>query len=416
MRTVIRHILPLQVIFAWRYFKSKKSLQAINIISRITTISIAVGTAALLIVLSIFNGFEGLVKDLYASFYPDIRIVHKQAPIYELSPAQYQQLTSVAGIKTISLTLESNGLFQYENNRVNLVMKGVDENYASVSGLPERITKGIYSIGDENRPFAVIGNGLENALRVETDRTLLPITAYVPKKNSAFTQNPMDAISTFTIYPVGSFSIQQEFDNRYAITHITLLRQMLGISERSVSSVEMKSDGSADEKTIIAQLKKIMGEDYLIENRYQQNKTLYGVMQSEKWVIFGILGFILVLASFNMLGTLTLLVLEKQKDIQIIKALGAHEHWIFRVFLTESIFIGLIGGLIGWIAAFAFCFLQQTFHLIPLQGSFVIDYYPVKMMTTDVLLVILIILIIAILAGIYPSRKASQKQFSLKAQ
>jgi lipoprotein-releasing system permease protein len=123
-----------------------------------------------------------------------------------------------------------------------------------------------------------------------------------------------------------------------------------------------------------------------------------------------------VLASFNMLGTLTLLVLEKQKDIQIIKALGAHEHWIFRVFLTESIFIGLIGGLIGWIAAFAFCFLQQTFHLIPLQGSFVIDYYPVKMMTTDVLLVILIILIIAILAGIYPSRKASQKQFSLKAQ
>ena len=118
MRTVIRHILPLQVIFAWRYFKSKKSLQAINIISRITTISIAVGTAALLIVLSIFNGFEGLVKDLYASFYPDIRIVHKQTPIYELSPAQYQQLTSVAGIKTTSLTLESNGLFQYENNRV----------------------------------------------------------------------------------------------------------------------------------------------------------------------------------------------------------------------------------------------------------------------------------------------------------
>jgi len=416
MRKNMQHILPLQVVFAWRYFQSKKTVQAINIISRITTLSIAIGTAALLIVLSIFNGFEGLVKDLYASFYPDIRIIHKHIPIYDLTPIQYKQLGRVTGIHNISLTLETNGLFQYENNRVNLILKGVDEAYSSVSGLPGMISKGIYSTGDENRPFAVIGSGLEYALRLETDRTLLPITAYVPKKNSVITQNPMDAISTFTIYPVGSFSIQQEFDNRYAITNISMLRQMLGVSDLSVSSVEIRINEGADEKNIMTQLGKIMGKDYQIENRYQQNKTLYGVMQSEKWVIFGILEFILVLASFNMLGTLTLLVLEKQKDSQIIKALGADEYWIFRVFMTESVFIGLIGGAIGWFIAWAFCFLQKNFHIIPLQGSFVIDYYPVKMMMTDVLLVVTTILIIALLAGLYPSRKASRQKFSLKTQ
>ncbi|MFN5334017.1 MAG: FtsX-like permease family protein [Bacteroidota bacterium] len=409
-----KYLLPLHTLFTWRYFKAKRSVQAITIIARITGISIAVGTAALLIVLSIFNGFEGLVKDLYASFYPDIRITHKKISFFEIDSLQVSRIRTINGIKQISLTTESNAIFLYENNRVNLVLKGVDENYGEVSGLPDKMIKGNFITGNAEQPYVVIGSAIEHALQLQTDRSLVPVTAYLPKKNAAITGNPMEAISTFNIYPSGAFSIQQEFDNRYAITDISIIQQMLGVSQQSYSGLEIKLQPHADQDQIIQSLQSLLGAQYEIEDRYQQNRTLYTIMQSEKWVIFGILSFILILASFNMIGTLTLMILEKEKDIQILKSLGAKESFILNIFMGESLLLGLSGGLAGFLIAWIFCFLQETFHLIPLQGSFVINYYPVDMKVSDVLLVMATITCIAFSAGIYPAWKASKKNLSLK--
>jgi lipoprotein-releasing system permease protein len=415
MANLRKNFLPLHLLFTWRYFKSKKSLQAITIIARITGISIAVGTAALLIVLSIFNGFDGLVKNLYASFYPDIRITHKQTSLFELSPKQISGIRATKGIQQISLTTESNAILQHENNRVNLILKGVDEHYITVSGLAGKIIKGNFITGNADQPFVVIGSAIEHALQLQTDRSLVPVTAYLPKKNAAITNNPLDAISTFNIYPSGSFSIQQEFDNRYAITDINVVQQMLGVNPETYSGIEIKLQHSKNKDKVIEDLQQLLGTQYVIEDRYQQNRTLYAIMQSEKWVIFGILSFILILASFNMIGTLTLMILEKDKDIQILKSLGANETFIRKIFMGESLLLGLSGGITGFLIAWLFCFLQETFHLIPLQGSFVINYYPVKMMAQDVMLVMGTIICIAFSAGLYPAWKASKKTFSLKA-
>lgn len=405
---------PPHWLFTWRYFTSKKSVNAITIIARITTLSIAIGTAALLIVLSIFNGFEGLVKNLYASFYPDIRITHHKNPFFEITPSLSKKISSMEGVQAVSLTLESNGLFQYENNRVNVVLKGVDNQYGAVSGVPGKIIRGKFETSNHERTVVVIGSGIENALQVQPDKTLLPLTTYLPKKNAEINTNPIEAISTANMYPVGSFAIQQDFDNRYALTNIDILRSMLGVSNITVSAVEIKIKNTSDQKRLIQSLKSMMGSAYLIEDRYQQNRTLFGIMQSEKWIIFGILSFILILASFNMIGTLTLLILEKDKDIQILKALGGSEKFIRKIFIGESLLLGLTGGLAGFFIALGFCSLQQQFHLIPLEGSFVIDYYPVKMMATDIMIVLSTIIVIAFGAGLYPSIKASKKIFSLK--
>jgi lipoprotein-releasing system permease protein len=407
--------LPLPLVFSLRYFGAKKSIHAITIIARITTLSIAIGTAALLIVLSIFNGFEGLVKDLYAAFYPDVRIVNKHSPIFKVSSIQKEKLGKIQGIAAFSMTLESNALFQYENNRVNLTLKGVDENYDNVCEVPQKIIRGKFSTGLREQPMTVLGSGIANALQIVPEQTLIPITAYLPKKNAEMQANPMESISTFNIYPVGSFAIQQDFDNRYAITNIFSMRSMLGVDLESVSAIEIKLKEKEMEEDIINNLRNIFGSDFLIENRFQQNRTLFGIMQSEKWIIFGILSFILILASFNMVSTLSLLILEKQKDIQILKALGIHEALIRKIFMGESILLAVTGGIMGTSIALIFCWLQQAFHLIPLKGSFVIDYYPVKIMGSDILIVMLTVIAIAIFAGLYPSIKAAKQVFSIKA-
>jgi lipoprotein-releasing system permease protein len=226
----------------------------------------------------------------------------------------------------------------------------------------------------------------------------------------------MDAISTVNLQPVGSFSIQQDFDNKYVITNLSVLKQMLGLKANEYSSAEIKLKEPAAEKEVIASVQQLLGKNYLIENRYQQNRSLFSVMQMEKWAIYGILSLILIIAAFNMIGALTMLVLEKEQDIQILQAMGAGKSFIQKIFLTEGVLLAFAGSLIGIVLALIFSYLQVTFKLIPLQGSFVIDYYPVKILIGDLLLVIATVFVIGLLASWIPSVKAARQKVSLRAQ
>lgn len=375
----------------------------------------AVGTAALVVVLSIFNGFEGLVKTLYSSFYPDIRITAEQQKIMLLDDATLAKIRVLSNIKAVSMIVEENVHLQNGDYRTNAVIKGVDENYNKASGVSSMITNGEFETGSVETPALVLGVGIENALNLMSDRAINPVTTYLPKRGVT-SSNPLEAISTVNLQPTGSFSIQQDFDNTYVITNIDILKEMLGLKPNEYSSAEIKLANVKDEEATIASLQKLLGKGYLVENRYQQNRSLFAVMQLEKWAIYGILSLILVIAAFNMIGALTMLVLEKEQDIQILQAMGGSRKFIQKIFLTEGVLLALTGSILGIILALIFLYLQVTFKLIPLTGSFVIDYYPVKILLTDILLVITTVIVIGLFASWVPSVKAARQKVSLRAQ
>ncbi len=333
----------------------------------------AVGTAALVVVLSIFNGFEGLVKTLYSSFYPDIRITAAQQKIMLLDDATINKIKLLQNVKGLSMVVEENVHLQNGDYRTNAVIKGVDEAYVQTSGVKDMVTAGQFELGSNETPALVLGVGIEGALNLRSDRSVTPVTAYLPKRGVT-SGNPLDAISTVNLQPTGAFSIQQDFDNKYVMTNLAILKEMLGLQSNEYSAAELKLKDVKAEKETIAALQQLLGKNYLVENRYQQNRSLFGVMQVEKWAIYGILSLILIIASFNMIGALTMLVLEKEQDIQILQAMGASKSFIQRIFLTEGILLALIGSAVGIVLACIFCYQEVKFNLITLEGSVFIDY------------------------------------------
>ncbi|MFN4835531.1 MAG: FtsX-like permease family protein [Bacteroidota bacterium] len=405
----------MHLLFAWRYFKAPKSTQAINWIARISVIAMAVGTAALILVLSVFNGFEGMVKSLYSSFYPDWRLMPAQGKVLTLTAAQLKSLQQVAGVEAVSLVVEERALLQAGENQALVTLKGVDTSYTSVSGVAQHLVSGEFAIGTATSPYLVLGAGVEAALSVLADRNLEPITVYLPKKTEGLQVDWAESIRVDTAQTAASFLIQQDFDDQYAITSLDFMREKLGLTAEEASSVELRVNPKANASDIRSQLQAIMSNQVKVEDRYEQNKTLYRVMRTERWIVYGVLSLILIVAAFTMIGALTMLVLEKQKDIQVLQALGANKKMVRRIFLTEGLLLSMLGSGIGMLLAYGLAWLQLTYHLIPLEGgSFLIDYYPVAIKAEDFFLVTGTVLVIALFASWIPAARAASHQISLR--
>jgi lipoprotein-releasing system permease protein len=404
-------------LFAWRYFKAKKTTNAINVIAWISITAIVIGTAALILVLSVFNGFEDLVKSLYSSFYPDLKISPVSGKQITLTQEQLNKLRSVKGVRSISLIAEEKALLQNGEYQSIIYLKGVDENYTSVTTVADHIIKGSFNTGGTENPRLVLGAGIENAVGVQTDRNLSPLIVYLPKKTEVNLSNPLQSISADTINTAGTFVIQQDFDNKYAITNLGFVKQMLGMPADAFSAAEISIKQDADEKEVKQLMMNMLKANYRVETRYEQNKSLYSIMQVEKWVIYAVLSLILVVAAFNMVGALTMLVLEKKQDISVLHALGGSQTFIQRIFLSEGLLLATIGGGAGMLIALILALVQINFKIIPLQGgSFLIDYFPVKLSLPDFLLVGFTVLTIALLASWIPARKAALQQFALREE
>lgn len=402
-------------LFAWRYFKAKKTTNAINVIAWISIVAIVIGTAALILVLSVFNGFEDLVKSLYSSFYPDLKITPVSGKQIVLTQQQLDKIRSVKGVKGISLIAEEKALLQNGEFQSIVYLKGVDENYGAVTTVSDHIVKGDFNTGTAEQPLLVLGAGIENAVSVQSDRNLSPLVVYLPRKTEVDLSNPLQSISADTINTSGAFMIQQDFDNKYAITNLQFVKQMLDMPADHFSSAEIAILPATDEEEIQTGIKAALGKNYLIQTRYEQNRSLYSIMQVEKWVIYAVLSLILVVAAFNMIGALTMLVLEKKEDIGVLHALGAGQSFIQRIFLSEGLLLAVIGGGSGMLLALVFALIQIYFKVIPLQGgSFLIDYFPVKLALADFLLVGFTVLAIALIASWVPARKAALQQFALR--
>lgn len=404
-------------LFAWRYFKAKKSVNAINIIARISIAAIVIGTAALILVLSVFNGFEGLVKSLYSSFYTDLKVLPATGKTINVTPEQLQQLKGLAGIKNYSLVVEEKALIQNGDFQSVMYLKGVDDNYRYVTGVASHIIKGEYQLGTEDAPQVILGGGVEGALGIQADRNIFVLKVYLPRKNNTEQIDPLNDISNDSIRTSSAFMIQQDFDNKYGITNIDFIKKALKLGANEYSGVEISLLDPTKADDIKKGVEKIFGKGYLVQTIYQQNQSLYAVMNLERWVIYGVLCLILVVAAFNMIGALTMLVLEKQKDISVLHALGANKTFIQKIFLNEGLLLALIGTAIGMLLALVIALLQIKFHLIPLQGgSFLIDYFPVKLRLMDFILVTVTVFVIALIASWLPSRKAASQEFSLRSE
>ena len=413
-------------LFAWRYFKAKKSTNAINIIAWISILAMTFGTTALILVLSVFNGFEGMVKSLYSTFYTDLKIFPSQGKVLTLTSEQVKKIRGIAGVKNISLVAEEKGLLQNSgldgdsaeyNFQRAVTIKGVDENFAAVSGVPGSVVRGEFTTGNDETPYMILGIGVEDALHVEAEKNISPLKAYLPKRDSSVLIDPLRNVSADLVNTSGVFVIQQEFDFNYAITNLGFVKKLLGFANDEYTSAEIAITTGSDADEVKESLQQLLGKGFLVQTRYEQNRGLYSVMTAEKWFVYAVLVLIMFIFSFTIVSSLTMLVLEKEKDISILHALGGNNNFIQKIFLSEGLLIGIFGGVAGIILALIIAWLQINYKLIPLQGgSFLIDYYPVKLKWPDFILVTVTVLLIALLASWIPARKAARQEFSLRAE
>jgi len=406
----------MNLLFAWRYFTGKKKANAINIIAWVTTGVIAFATCCQILVLSVFNGFEDLVKSLYASFYSDLRIVPSEGKTFIFTPDDFKKINGIQGIATTSGIVEEKALLRNQDMQSVIQLKGVDGNYQRMSGVPKEVVFGDFDLGNADDPGAVVGAGVENATGILINDPIASrnVVVIVPKRNPG-SADLLGSLSEGNITPTGVFAIQQDFDNKYVFSNIDFVRMMTGLNLNEFTAVEIKLSNPASSDKVIKSLGTVLPNSLQVQSKYQQNSNLYRTMKMEKWAIFAVLTLILIIAAFNMVSALTMLVLEKQQDIAILKSMGSDESRIRRIFLTEGVVLASVGAGIGIILATLICFLQVRFKLIKLQGgSFVIDYFPVKLIPADFLLVVATIFLIAMVSSWSPAIKAAKQEISLR--
>lgn len=374
-------------------------------------------TFAFIVVLSVFNGFEGLVKSLYSSFYPDIKIAAKTGKTVILTPQQLQKLSVIKGVRAYSLVAEEKTLLINGDVQVPVNLKGVDTSYESVTGVAQKLIRGNFQTGTEDEPALVLGNGVENAVGIESDKYLYPLTVYAFKRGMNFNvADPYQSVEAAKIATSGTFLIQQDIDNQYAITNLDFMKLLMGLKPNEYSGLEVALHTGVDAEDVQKEIKNLLGSTFQVETKYEQNQSLYSVMNLEKWAIYGILTLMLVVAAFTMIGSLTMLVLEKQKDIQVLKSMGATNKLIQKIFLTEGLLLAGIGCIGGVLLALIFCWAQVKYKLIAIQGgTFLIDYYPVQLVATDFLLVLLTVSLVAFMASWFPSRRAALQPIELRS-
>ena len=402
----------MHILFAWRYFKAKKSTNAINIISWVTAGVIAFSTMCQVLVLSVFNGFEDLVKSLYSNFYTDVRVIASKGKTITLSQKQITDIRNFTSVKELSMVVQEKALIQNGELQTVVFLKGVDGNFPKVSGVPNNMQDGKFEMGTIDEPQLVLGSGIENALGVEADKNLQPLTVFLPRRGSS---DPASSLSEGNAITSGAFAIQQDFDNQYAITNIDFVKRQMNYGDDEFTAAEISLIKPSRIDEVVSKLQTFLGPNYKVQTKYQQNTSLYNSMALEKWAIYSVLTLILIIAAFNMVGALTMLVLEKKKDISVLQSLGAGRGLIRKIFLSEGLLLAVTGATIGISLAVVICILQHKYHWIKLQGnSFLIDYFPVKLSVVDILLVAFTSITIALLASWFPAKKASRQAFELR--
>jgi len=402
--------LPLKI--AFRYFFSRRREGSFNIITLISGISLlgyVVGAAALIIVLSVFNGFENLFSTLYSQFDADIQITSTVGKSFPTSQLNIAQIKNIDGVLHVNYVIEENVLARYNGKQVLATVKGVDENYLDAVHLDTNLISGALLLQEGDTNFALIGQGLAYQLGVQPDDQFNFLTIYVPAKGEIDLLNAENAFKRNPIFPIGVMGIQEEVDSKYIIVPLRFIEPLLE-KKNQVSSIEIRLRKDASIDKIKKQIEDIAGSSFSIKNRFQQRDSFYKVMKSEKFISFMILLFIMMVAAFNTVGSLYMLVIEKKKDLKIFASMGLTANQARKIFMFEGVILAIFGGLVGIILGGLICWLQQEYSIINFSSSegFIIDSYPVRIKAADFLYVFLTIVGLGFITSLYPAYKAKQ--------
>jgi len=395
---------------AKRYLVSKKSQNAINIISGIALGGIAIGTMALIIVLSAFNGISNLVQSLYNSFGPDISITASKGKIFQPTGAQFNSVKHINGVKYFSEVMQDKALLKYNDQQSFAVIKGVSNSFEAMTQFDTLIRDGAFTLSHGGLDYGVFGKGIAYQLGLGVSNAdYYSVTCYSIKRGLKSTPDPRDAIIEKHLFPSGTFSINDDFDFRYVITSINFARQLFDYQDSSVTAIEIGLAKGANPNEVKNKIKNILGPDYLVKDRFEQNELLFKTLKSEKLWTFIILVFILIIATFNIVGSLSMLILDKEKDIDILWKMGVDMNTVKKIFMYEGMLITLIGALGGLALGTIICLVQIYFKVVSFSKGFLIDAYPVSLQVTDYLYVFTAVIVIGFLASWYPVRVFTSK-------
>lgn len=399
---------------ARRYLFSKKSHNAINIISMVSVCGVVVATIALVCALSVYNGFNDLVSTLFSSFDPELKITPRTGKVFDPQDSQIEKVKKLPSIDVWCEVLEDNALVRYDNRQVVAVVKGVDKSFEQLASIDSVLVDGNFILQDDVVDYAIPGIGMASALGVNAGY-LSPMEFYAPKRDEKVNlSNPATSFQVSYAYAGAVFCInQQVYDENYILVPISLTRELFKY-ETEVSSIEIKLHPSSNFSSDKDEIASILGKDFIVQDRFEQQEASYKMMQIEKWMTFLILSFILAIALFNVVGSLSMLMIEKQEDVKTLRNMGASDSLISRIFLFEGWMIAGFGALIGILIGIILCLIQQEFGLLKLgqtTGAFIVDAYPVRVALSDVITVFITVVTIGFIAAWYPVHHLGKKWF-----
>ena len=401
---------------ARRYLFSKKSHHAINVISGVSVCGVALATLAMVCTLSVFNGFQDLVATMFTAFDPEIKITAANGKVFDSQDERIQLLRDLPEIEVFSESLEDNAMVQYKGRQAMVVIKGIEENFNQLTAIDSILYgRGEWILRDEVVDYAVPGIELVSVLGTGI-RFLDPLEVYAPKRGAKINvANPSTSFESSYLHSSGLvFAVnQQKYDASYILTSLSFARDLFQY-DTEVSSIELRIAADADGKEVKKDIKRMLGNDFLVQDRYEQQADTYRIMEVEKLISYVFLSFILLIACFNVIGSLSMLIIDKRNDVATLRNLGADDQLVSRVFLFEGYMITFFGALIGVGLGLILCFIQQEFGIISLgsgasAGAFVVDAYPVSVYASDVVLVLITVLVTGFLSVFFPVRYLTRR-------
>lgn len=390
---------------AFRYLFSQKKQNVINVISYISMCGVAVGSLALVCVLSVFNGFDQLVKDNFSTFDPDLKIVPKEGKFFSTNDSIFQEIKTMKEVAFFSEVLEENALLTYKDYQLPISIKGIDSNARNVSNLDESIIEGENLIHNRAFQFGIVGIGVANQIPVSINFSE-SVQIYAPKINSKINlARPETSFSQQNVLISGVFTSKQEqYDNKYLFIDIQNARTLFERKPTEVSAIELKINKDFSIEKVKKKIGKLLGKDFSVLNRYEQQADLYRIVKIEKWVTYLILFLIMIVATFNIIGSLSMLIIEKKEDIQTLQNLGTDEKTLRQIFLCEGWLISIVGAVVGITIGLLICLSQQYFGWLKMGTGYIVDTYPVLIHFSDLLLTFFTVVFLGFITAYYPSK------------
>jgi len=392
---------------ARRYLFSKKKHNAINIISGISVCGVALATLALVCTLSVFNGFQDMVAGFFTAFDPELKITVREGKVFEPQGTAFQEVRSLPEIDVWTETLEENAMVQYKDRQAMAIIKGVEDNFEELTSIDSLLYgAGEFILHDSIVDYGVLGVELVSELGTGL-QFVDPLQVYAPKRNVRVNMaNPSASFNRDYLFSPGVVFVvnQQKYDARYILTSLSFARNLFNY-DTEVSAVELKLKPGADVTAVQRKIARILGDEFVVLDRYEQQADVFRIMEIEKFISYLFLTFILAIACFNVIGSLSMLILDKREDVETLRNLGADDRLIARIFLFEGRLISLFGALSGIVLGLLLCYVQQRFGIISLgggNGSFIVDAYPVSVHATDVMLIFITVIAVGFLSVWYP--------------